>query len=235
MTPVVPPEIGRVRFDLGKTLWLWGMLVPGVVFGLASLTVETTVLSLTLGFLTLCVGLSWQNRVDCPRYFAYEHSLARDFVWNMHLRFEPSDDRADARLPPDVLRDPWLRFLERTWRLHVLTSAALVLFFLGPAAVAVCVSARTAAGMLGHWFVGYAVHAWGEQRYVVAGAKESGRNVWLLGVLAFGEGFHNNHHAFPGSARMGRRAHELDLGWGVIRILSVLRLVRDVKASREHL
>jgi fatty-acid desaturase len=277
---LVPPEIGRVRFDLGKTVWVWGMFVPGVAFGLGSLTVETTVLSLALGFLTLCVGLSvglhrgvihrtyevrppvryvltylfvlsgvggplswarlhavrdyWQNRADCPRYFAYEHSLARDFVWNMHFRFEPNDDRADARLPPDVLRDPWLRFLERTWPLHVLASAGLVLFFLGPAAVGVCVCARTAAGILGHWFVGYAAHTWGEQRYVVAGAKESGRNVWLLGVLSFGEGFHNNHHAFPGSARMGRLAYELDLGWGVIRTLAALRLVHDVKASREH-
>ena len=274
--PVMPPEIGRVRFDAGKTIWLWGMAVPGLVAGIPALTSTTLVVSLAVAFVTLCVGHSvglhrgvihrtfqahaavrgvlvylfvlgglggpvswarlhavrdyWQNRADCPRYFAYGHSIARDFVWNLHLRFEPADDRADARLLPDILRDPWLRFLERTWPAHVAALALVILVGFGPGAVAVCVCARTAAGIVGHWFVGYAAHAWGERRFVVPGAKESGTNVWLLGVLSFGEGFHNNHHAFPRSARMGMRRRELDLGWAVVWGLERLRLVRDVAA-----
>jgi stearoyl-CoA desaturase (delta-9 desaturase) len=173
----------------------------------------------------------WQNRADCPRYFAYEHSLARDFVWSLHLRFVPRDDRALARLPAGVLHDRWLRFLERTWPLHVLGLAALAAATLGPPAVLVCVCARTAGGILGHWFIGYAAHVWGERRFMVPGAKESGTNVWLLGVLSFGEGFHNNHHAFPRSARMGIAPGELDVGYWVIRVLRALRLVWDVKAE----
>jgi fatty-acid desaturase len=274
--PLVPPELGRVRFAAGKTLWLWGMAIPGLAIGLPAATPTTLVVSLTLAFLTLCVGHSvglhrgiihrtyeahaivrgalaylgvlsglggpltwarihavrdlWQNRPDCPRYFAYDHSLARDFLWNLHLRFEPADARADARLPPDLLRDPWLRFLERTWPLHVLSLAAVVFAVLGPGGVAVCVCARTAASITGHWLVGYAAHAWGERRHVITGAKESGTNVWLLGVLSFGEGFHNNHHAFPRSARMGMRPAELDLGWLVILALERLGLVRAVSA-----
>lgn len=274
--PVMPPEIGRVRFDAGKAIWLWGMAIPGLVFGIPALTSATLVTSLALGFVTLCVGHSvglhrgvihrtyqagslvrgvlvylfvlsglggplswarlhavrdyWQNRPDCPRYFAYGHSIARDFVWNLHLRFEPADDRADARLLPDILRDPWLRFLERTWPAHVVLLALVILVGLGPGGVAVCVCARTAAGIAGHWFVGYAAHAWGERRFVVPGATESGTNLWLLGVLSFGEGFHNNHHAFPRSARMGMRTRELDLGWAVLRVLERLRLVEDVAA-----
>jgi stearoyl-CoA desaturase (delta-9 desaturase) len=172
----------------------------------------------------------WQNRPDCPRYFAYRHSLPRDFVWNLHLRFEPADDRALARLPPGILDDPWLRFLERTWPLHVLGLALAVLAVAGPGAVAVCVCARTAAGITGHWLVGYAAHAWGERRFDIPGAAETGTNVWLLGVLSFGEGFHNNHHAHPRSARMGMRVRELDLGWLVVLALERLRLVRDVAA-----
>jgi fatty-acid desaturase len=276
MSALVPPEIGRIRFDAGKTIWLWGMAIPGLAVGIPASTPTTLILSLALAFLTLCVGHSvglhrgiihrtyeahpvvrgvlayvsvlsglggpiswarlhavrdlWQSRSDCPRYFAYDHSLARDFIWNLHLRFEPADDRADARLPPDVLRDPWLRFLERTWPLHVLALALVVCLALGPGGVAVCVCARTAASLAGHWFVGYAAHAWGARRHVVPGAKESGTNVWLLGVLSFGEGFHNNHHAFPRSARMGMRAVELDLGWMVIRGLERLGLVHGVAA-----
>jgi hypothetical protein len=176
---LVPPEIGRVRFDAGKTIWLWGMAIPGLA-GIRFATPATLAVSLALTFVTLCIGHSvglhrgiihrtyqshpavrgalaylfvlsglggplswarlhavrdlWQNRADCPPYFAYRHSAARDFVGNLHLRFEPADDRADARLPPDVLRDPWLRFLERTWPLHVLALALAILAVLAPAA-----------------------------------------------------------------------------------------------------
>jgi stearoyl-CoA desaturase (delta-9 desaturase) len=277
LAPLVPAEVGRVRFDAWKTLWLWGMLLPGALFGVRVLTPLTLGISLVLTFLTLCVGHSvglhrgvihrtyeahpftrgvlaylfvltglggplswarlhavrdyWQNRSDCPPYFAYEHSLARDFVWNLHRRFVPADDRASARLPAGVLEDRWLLFLERTWPLHVLGLAALLWATLGPGAVLVCVCARTAGGVLGHWFIGYAAHAWGERRFVVAGAKESGTNVWALGVVSFGEGFHNNHHAFPRSARMGMAPGELDVGFWVIRALRALHLVWDVKAE----
>lgn len=173
----------------------------------------------------------WQNRSDCPRLFAYDHSLARDFLWNLHLRFVPADARAEARLPRDVLGDRWLRFLERTWPLHVL-ALALALFALdGPGAVAVCVCARTAAGILGHWFVGYAAHSFGTRRFEAPGSREAGTNVWILGVVSFGEGFHNNHHAFPHSARMGLRPAELDLGWVSLCVLARLGLVHALRAA----
>lgn len=172
----------------------------------------------------------WQNRTRCPRTFAYSHGLARDFFWNLHCRFEPADDRALARLPAGLLQDPWLRFLEATWPLHVLALAAVLYATLGPAAVAVAVCLRTGAAIIGHWFVGYAAHAWGAQPYLVAGARESGTNLKLLGVLSFGEGFHNNHHAFPWSARMGLARGQFDLGWAAIRLLQALRLVRKVRA-----
>ncbi len=274
--PLVPPEIGRIRFGLGKTLWLWGMAIPGLAVGIPSLTPTTLVVSLALAFLTLCVGHSvglhrgiihrsyeaplavrgvlaylfvlgglggpiswarlhavrdyWQSRPDCPRYFAYGHSIARDFIWNLHLRFEPADHRTDERLPADVLRDPWLWFLERTWPAHVLLFAIAIFLVLGPGGVAVCICARTAAGIIGHWAVGYAAHAWGERRFIIPGARECGTNVWVLGVLSFGEGFHNNHHAFPKSARMGMRPSELDLGWAVIWLLERVGLARRVCA-----
>ena len=47
---------------------------------------------------------------------------------------------------------------------------------------------------------------------------DDGVNVWWVGILALGEGWHNNHHAYPGSSRTGVRAYELDLSWQVIRL-----------------
>jgi fatty-acid desaturase len=174
----------------------------------------------------------WQNQTICPPYFGYRHSIARDFLWNLHYRFEPRDGRADCRLPAGLFTDRWLSFLENTWPLHVLALALAIAAALGPAAAATIVGTRTATALLGHWFVTYAAHRWGAQPHVIAGAAESGTNVWLLGVLSFGEGFHNNHHAFPRSARMGLGMHEFDLGWLTVRGLGALGLIADIHDAR---
>jgi sn-1 stearoyl-lipid 9-desaturase len=50
-------------------------------------------------------------------------------------------------------------------------------------------------------------------------------NVWWVGILALGEGWHNNHHAYPGSARNGMKLHEFDLSYIVIRLLKLFRMV----------
>jgi len=276
MKALVPSSIGTVGFDLGKTLWLWGLL-PAAVVGIVVVTPTLAAISLLLTIWCLCLGHSvglhrgvihktwrgprivelalfegfaltglggplswvrlhavrdyWQNQRDCPDYFAYRHGLARDFIWNLHLRFEPADDRALVRLPAGALDDPYLRFLEATWPLHSLALALVLLATLGPDAVAVVVGARVVAGILGHWFVGYAAHVWGEQVHVVDGASESGRNLWALGVLSFGEGFHNHHHAFGGSARMGLRWWEFDLGYVLLRAMGVVGLAHDISAA----
>ena len=171
----------------------------------------------------------WQNRDDCPPYFAYGHGILTDYHWNMHCRFVPSDPGLYG-IPGDDVNDPFLRFLERTWWVHPVALACLVTWIFGPAFAGVSCCLRVFGGIFGHWFVGYVSHKIGYVRYGVDGASSEGRNVFFLGVLSFGEGFHNNHHAYPGSARMGVKWYELDAGWAVVRTLEAFRLVRDVKA-----
>jgi stearoyl-CoA desaturase (delta-9 desaturase) len=69
-------------------------------------------------------------------------------------------------------------------------------------------------------------------------ARDESRNNWLVALLVFGEGWHNNHHAFPASARHGLRPRQVDVSWLVIRALERLRLVWNVKvpdaAQRER-
>jgi stearoyl-CoA desaturase (Delta-9 desaturase) len=60
-------------------------------------------------------------------------------------------------------------------------------------------------------------------------SRDEARNNWFVALLVFGEGWHNNHHAFPVSARHGLRRGQLDVSWWVIRGLEKLRLVWDVK------
>jgi stearoyl-CoA desaturase (delta-9 desaturase) len=86
--------------------------------------------------------------------------------------------------------------------------------------------------VLGHWFVGYRAHKHGHVRYALDGSAEMGRNLTLLGVLSFGEGFHNNHHASPRSARMGEAWYELDLGWYTLLAFDRLGWVHDLVQKR---
>jgi stearoyl-CoA desaturase (Delta-9 desaturase) len=69
-------------------------------------------------------------------------------------------------------------------------------------------------------------HMFGRQDYR---SRDEARNNWLVAVLVFGEGWHNNHHAFPASARHGLNRFQIDVSWWVIRSLEKLRLVWDVK------
>jgi stearoyl-CoA desaturase (delta-9 desaturase) len=173
----------------------------------------------------------WQNTPAAPPYFAYGHGLARDFVWNLHLGFAPArpgDWVERYGVPRAVESDGFLRCLERTWRWQVLLAfaAAAAVGGIGFASAVVC--GRVAATTLFHWFVGYMSHAHGRVRFEIPGACEVGRDSWLLGVLSFGEGFHNTHHALPRSARMGIGPLDLDVGYGLVRVLERAGLVRDV-------
>src|SRR5262249_9540905 len=58
--------------------------------------------------------------------------------------------------------------------------------------------------------------------------REDSRNVWWVGVLALGEGWHNNHHAIPKSARHGMAWYEFDLTWYIIWTLEKLGLASFV-------
>ena len=67
-------------------------------------------------------------------------------------------------------------------------------------------------------------------------SRDESRNNWLVAVLVLGEGWHNNHHAFPASARHGLSRWQIDVSWLVIRGLERLGLVRDVhRPSRDQL
>jgi stearoyl-CoA desaturase (delta-9 desaturase) len=90
--------------------------------------------------------------------------------------------------------------------------------------------ARTRRGRQdGFWCVHYVSHVKGEQPYALPGCAEQGRNAGWLALVSMGESWHNNHHAYPGSAQMGRGWRQPDPGWWAVRALAALGLVRDVK------
>lgn len=75
------------------------------------------------------------------------------------------------------------------------------------------------------WFVNSWSHMWGYRTYETT---DDSRNNWLIGLLAFGEGWHNNHHAYPRMAAQGHKWWELDLTYTAIRVMKWTGLAWDV-------
>ena len=78
------------------------------------------------------------------------------------------------------------------------------------------------------WLVNSAAHIWGSRRFET---RDDSRNNWWVAMLSFGEGWHNNHHAHPSSARHGLAWYEVDINWYGIRALEMLGLVKALRIA----
>jgi fatty-acid desaturase len=88
---------------------------------------------------------------------------------------------------------------------------------------------RTTLGLHITWLVNSATHMWGSQRFLTG---DTSTNSFWVAILTFGEGWHNNHHAHPQSARHGLAWYEIDFNWYWISTLRRLGLAWDVKLPR---
>ena len=88
------------------------------------------------------------------------------------------------------------------------------------------VFARVVFGWHSTWLVNSATHFWGTRRFET---RDDSTNNWLIALLTFGEGWHNNHHAQPASARHGLRWYEFDMNWLTIRIFEKLGWAKQIR------
>ena len=75
-------------------------------------------------------------------------------------------------------------------------------------------------------WVNSVTHMWGSRRFLTG---DDSRNNWWVALITFGEGWHNNHHAHPTSARHGLAWYEFDPSWIQIRILQSLGIAKSVR------
>jgi sn-1 stearoyl-lipid 9-desaturase len=136
-----------------------------------------------------------------------------------------------SRYAKDLCADPFLVFLDRWYFLVQLALGFLLFAWGGWSLVVWGIFVRLVFGWHCTWLVNSAAHKFGYQSYE---SRDESRNCWWVALLTFGEGWHNNHHAFPRSARHGLRWWEFDTNYIIIRVLNSLRLVWDVRAQ-EHL
>ena len=88
---------------------------------------------------------------------------------------------------------------------------------------------RTVVGLQATWLVNSATHMWGSQRFMTG---DSSTNSFWVAILTFGEGWHNNHHAAPQSARHGLAWYEIDMNLYGIFALRAMGLAWDIKLPK---
>jgi stearoyl-CoA desaturase (delta-9 desaturase) len=161
--------------------------------------------------------------------------LVRGF-WHAHIGWFFRPDSADlARYVRDLRKSRLLRWLSGLFPVWVVVGLAiptvlgwlLVGGWLG-AILGLVWGGLVRIFLIHHvtWSINSVCHLWGRRSYPCA---DESRNNWLFGVLGLGEGWHNNHHAFPTSARHGLRWWQFDLSYWLIRGLAVLRLAWNVR------
>ena len=139
------------------------------------------------------------------------------------------DSEVLARYVPDLARDRFHVWISKWhWTSNVVVGL-LLLAFGGIPYVLWGIFFRTTWGLHSTWLVNSATHIWGSRRFKT---RDDSTNNWWVALLAFGEGWHNNHHAHPTSARHGLAWYELDVNWIFISTLRMLGLVWGVKVAK---
>ena len=134
-----------------------------------------------------------------------------------------------SRYAPDLGRDRFYVWLT-TYHWVPLTVLGLALLALGGwPLVNWAIFLRVVVGLHATWLVNSATHLWGRRRF---DTKDDSKNSWWVALLTFGEGWHNNHHAHPVSARHGLAWYEFDPTWIELKLLRAIGLVWDVRAAR---
>lgn len=88
---------------------------------------------------------------------------------------------------------------------------------------------RVVVGLHATWLVNSATHMWGSRRFAT---RDDSRNNWWVALMTFGEGWHNNHHAHPTSARHGLAWYEFDPSWILIKVLTALGITKSVHVAK---
>lgn len=154
-------------------------------------------------------------------------------IWLFPHHTGPERDELHMRWGPDLRKDKVLWFLHKTfifWHLALgfgllALGYAIGGWYTGISLVVWGMFLRLTVLLHVTWFVNSATHMWGYRNYETT---DKSTNLWWVGLLAFGEGWHNNHHAYPRMAVHGHKWWEFDLTWNVIRALKMCGLVWDV-------
>jgi fatty-acid desaturase len=134
-----------------------------------------------------------------------------------------------AKYAPDLAKDPFHVWLNNYHWVPMVILGLLLLALGGLPMMLWGICLRVVAGLHATWLVNSATHLWGGRRF---DTRDDSRNNWWVALITFGEGWHNNHHAHPASARHGLAWYEFDPSWLLISTLKFFGVARSVKVAK---
>jgi stearoyl-CoA desaturase (delta-9 desaturase) len=149
-----------------------------------------------------------------------------DGFWHAHFGWLFKSDYCDPNIYcRNLVKDPIVAFVSRTFLLWVVLSLLIPFAIGGWTGLLWGGLVRIFFTHHVTWSVNSVCHTFGKREFET---KDQSRNEWIVGLLAFGEGWHNNHHAFPRSAFHGLHWWQFDLSGYIIWTLERFGLARDV-------
>ena len=134
-----------------------------------------------------------------------------------------------SKYAPDLAKDRFYVWLNNYHWVPMIVLGVLLFAIGGVPFVLWGVCLRVVVGLHSTWLVNSATHMWGSRRFAT---RDDSRNNWLIALITSGEGWHNNHHAHPTSARHGLAWYEFDLSWIQIKILMFFGLAKSVRVAK---
>jgi len=140
-----------------------------------------------------------------------------------------SNTRAMSKFAPDLARHRFYVWLNNYHWVPSLVLIPILYAFGGVSMVLWGLCFRVVFGLHATWLVNSATHLWGKRRF---DTRDESRNNWWVALITFGEGWHNNHHAHPTSARHGLAWYEFDPSWLTLKVLRKLGIAKAVRVAK---
>lgn len=159
----------------------------------------------------------------------------RDGAWWAHVGWilfgeaNHNNTRKMAKYAPDLAKHRFYVWLNNYHWVPMAALGLLLLAFGGLPMMLWGLCLRVTIGLHATWLVNSATHLWGTRRF---DTRDDSRNSWWVALITFGEGWHNNHHAHPTSARHGLAWYEFDPSWIEIRILKFFRIAKSIHVAK---
>lgn len=156
------------------------------------------------------------------------HDSNRGFWWS-HIGWMMCQHPVNQEIPrytKDIADDPFYQFCQK-YLVPIQVALGLLLYFIGGWSYVIWgIFVRLVVVFHVTWLVNSATHKFGYKSHE---SNDNSTNCWWVALLTFGEGWHNNHHAYQYSARHGLRWWEIDATWMTIKLLEFLGLAKNIK------
>jgi sn-2 palmitoyl-lipid 9-desaturase len=171
-----------------------------------------------------------RHHLDTEDLVKDPYSAGRGFWWShmgwlFRLEEETWAYEKYRKYAPDLDKDPYYRWLGKYFMLLQIPFGMLLYLVGGWSFVIYGLFVRLVIEWHGTWMINSACHLVGYRSF---DCEDNSRNFWFAALFTYGEGWHNNHHAYPNSAKAGLKWWEVDMTWWAIWVLSKLGLATRV-------